>query len=146
VTAVATEPRAVVERLAQELLSELASLPAVRKSVRVAQASEGLACLVLVWRADARMPTAIREGPRTRKSSARQQCRTDILAAVRNAGKPLTRKEVIRTLIAGKRTHGAGTIAKALAELTSVGELVNRKDKRGYRLPEWRRKTPSLFE
>jgi hypothetical protein len=145
---VATEPRAVVERLAQELIAELASLPAARKSVRVAHAGEGLACLVLVWKADARMPTALGEGPRTRKSGAREQCRADVLAAVRGAGRPLTRKEVVRALKAAKSGHGTGTVAKALAELTASGELVNRRDKRGYRLPEWWRRveTPSLFE
>jgi hypothetical protein len=36
-------------------------------------------------------------------------------------------------------------VAKALAELTAAGELVNRKDKRGYRLPEWARPHPTLF-
>ena len=73
---------------------------------------------------------------------------SDVLAAVRNAGRPLTRKEVIRALKAAKLRHGAGTVAKALAELTSSGQLVNRRDKRGYRLPEWRRRTetPSLFD
>src|SRR5438552_17753695 len=90
---VPTEPRAVVERLAQELLTELASHPEGRKSMRVAHAGEGLACLVLVWRADSRMPTALGEGPRSRKSGARRQCRSDVLAAVREAGRPVTRKE-----------------------------------------------------
>jgi hypothetical protein len=138
----------VVERLAQELLTELASHPDGRKSMRVARAGEGLACLVLVWRADSRMPTALSEGPKTRKSGAREQCRSDVVAAVREAGRPLTRKEVVRTLKTSKCRHGAGTIAKALAELTSAGDLVNRRDKRGYRLPEWRRRTetPSLFD
>lgn len=42
--------------------------------------------------------------------------------------------------------HGPGTVAKALAELTRAGELVNPQDKRGYRLPEWVRKTPGLFD
>jgi hypothetical protein len=47
---------------------------------------------------------------------------------------------------AGKQ-HGADTVAKALADLTAAGELVNPKDKKGYRLPQWRRKqTPSLFD
>lgn len=43
--------------------------------------------------------------------------------------------------------HGPGTIAKALAELTAVGELVNKLDRRGYRLPDWPKppRTPSLF-
>jgi hypothetical protein len=53
----------------------------------------------------------------------------------------VTRKE-----FAGKH-HGPGTVAKALADLTAAGELVNPKDKKGYRLPEWRKdKTPSLFD
>ena len=53
-----------------------------------------------------------------------------------------------RALKASRLGHGAGTVAKALAELTAAGELVNRRDKRGYRLPEWwkRVETPSLFE
>ena len=78
----------------------------------------------------------------------REQCRLDVMAAVREAGRPLTRKEVVRVLKAGKKGHGAGTVAKALAELTAAGGLVNRRDKRGYRLPEWRRRveTPSLFD
>jgi hypothetical protein len=43
-------------------------------------------------------------------------------------------------------SHGAGTVMKALAELTAAGELVNHKDKKGYRLPAWRRDdTPGLF-
>ena len=47
---------------------------------------------------------------------------------------------------AGKR-HGPGTVAKALADLTSAGELVNRKDKKGYRLAGWLRSaTPSMFD
>jgi hypothetical protein len=33
-----------------------------------------------------------------------------------------------------------------LAELTAAGELVNQKDKKGYRLTEWRKDdTPCLF-
>ncbi len=37
---------------------------------------------------------------------------------------------------------------KRLADLTGVSELVNMKDKKGYRLPEWlrRKKSRSLFE
>jgi hypothetical protein len=38
-----------------------------------------------------------------------------------------------------------GTVAKALADLTAAGELVNPRDKRGYRLPGWVRPHPSLF-
>ena len=59
----------------------------------------------------------------------------------------LTRKEVVRALRDAGKGHGAGTIAKALADLTSAGELVNPKDKKGYRLAGWRRdETPSLFD
>jgi hypothetical protein len=61
------------------------------------------------------------------------------------SGEPLTRKQIVKVL---RKSHGVGTIAKALADLTRSGELVNRKDKRGYRLPEWpkRAETPSLFD
>jgi hypothetical protein len=55
----------------------------------------------------------------------------------REVGEPLTRKELVRILRSRKKPHGVGTIAKALADLTASGELVNRKDKRGYRLPDW---------
>jgi hypothetical protein len=39
-------------------------------------------------------------------------------------------------------------VARALADLTSVGELVNRMDRKGYRLTEWPKpsETPSLFD
>ena len=63
------------------------------------------------------------------------------------AGRALTRKEVVKALkVAGKR-HGPGTVAKALADLTAAGELVNPKDKKGYRPAGWRRSaTPSMFD
>jgi hypothetical protein len=46
------------------------------------------------------------------------------------------------------KMRSVGTVVKALAELTAAGELVNPKDKRGYRLPEWPRRprTPNLFD
>jgi len=52
------------------------------------------------------------------------------------------------TLKNAGKNHGAGTTAKALADLTAAGQLVNPKDKKGYRLREWRKKnyTPSLFD
>jgi hypothetical protein len=54
----------------------------------------------------------------------------------------------MKALREAKRMRGAGTVAKALADLRAAGELVNPKDKRGYRLPEWpkRPQTPSLFD
>jgi hypothetical protein len=48
----------------------------------------------------------------------------DIIAAIREAGEPLTRKELVRILRSRRKPHGVGTIAKALADLTASGELV----------------------
>jgi hypothetical protein len=66
---------------------------------------------------------------------------------VQAVGRALTRKEVIRALRAAGKAHGPGTVDKALADLTAAGELVNPRDKRGYRLPDWPRRprTRSLF-
>ncbi|MCU1295618.1 MAG: hypothetical protein JWP08_4468 [Bryobacterales bacterium] len=79
--------------------------------------------------------------PRARRA----RCRADVVAAVTAAGRALTRKEVVRALKDAKAGHGVGTVAKALAELTASGELVNTRDNRGYRLPGWVRRQPSLF-
>ncbi|MDB5310855.1 MAG: hypothetical protein JWO38_5057 [Gemmataceae bacterium] len=87
------------------------------------------------------------ERPKPRQADGgRERCREDVLAAVRAACRPLTRKEVIRALKAAGGDHGAGTVAKALADLTRSGELLNLKDKRGYRLPGWVRRHPGLFD
>ena len=113
----------------------------------MADAADGLACLILVWPVDARMPTARGEQPMPKPpDGGRERCREDILVAVRAAGRPLTRKEVVRALKDAGADHGAGTVAKALADLTRRKELVNLKDKRGYRLPGWVRKHPGLFD
>ena len=66
---------------------------------------------------------------------------------LRAANKSLTRKQVVKALKDAGKDHGAGTIARALADLTAAGELVNPKDKNGYRLPDWvrRSQTKSLF-
>ncbi len=142
-----TPPRTVVARYAAELLRELATSASATGPVRVTDAAGGLACMVLVWPADAVMPTSRGERPTPKKAgSGREQCRADIMVAVRAAGHPLTRKEVIRALRAAGADHGAGTVAKALADLTQSKELVNRQDKRGYRLPEWVRRHPGLFD
>lgn len=99
-----------------------------------------LACLVQVWGAGQSIPTA-------RDVNRRAGCRQDILKLVGDSGKPLIRKQIVRGLREVGKPYGTGTVAKALAELTASGELVNPKDKRGYRLPAWPRrpKTPSLF-
>jgi hypothetical protein len=83
---------------------------------------------------------------RRRASGGRAECKADIVAVVRAAGQALTRKEIIRALKLAGKQHGPGTVAKALADLTAAGELVNPKDKKGYRLAGWKRdRTPSLF-
>ena len=67
---------------------------------------------------------------------------------VREVGRPLTRKEIVRGLKDRKKGHGPGTVAKALTDLTAAGELVNPQDKKGYRLATWLRhpETSSLFD
>lgn len=133
-----TSPRAAVERWADELLAGLVGGPPTG-SVRVTAASGGLTCLVLVWPSADRMPTA------RRNRQGRDGCRADVLAAIRAAGRPLTRKEVVRALKDAGVRHGPGTVAKALADLTASRALINPRDKRGYRLPEWVRPHPTLF-
>ncbi|QEL14816.1 hypothetical protein PX52LOC_01714 [Limnoglobus roseus] len=125
------------------LLSGLAgALP-----LRVTDADGKLACLIQVWDATRPMPTAS-AARRPRSPGQRAGCKGDILAAIRDAGRPLTRKQIVKLFRDERKGHGPGTVAKALADLTKAGELVNPKDKRGYRLAEWPRaeRTPSMFE
>jgi hypothetical protein len=58
----------------------------------------------------------------------------------------LTRKEVVRALKDVGAKHGPNTVAKALADLTMSRALINRRGKRGYRLPKWVRRHPTLFD
>jgi hypothetical protein len=60
----------------------------------------------------------------------------------------MTRKQLVKALRDARAGHGPGTVAKALVDLTASGELVNPKDKKGYRLADWpkRPRTPSLFD
>lgn len=141
-----TDPRDAVRAAALTLLKALAELPD-RSPVRVAETGGGLACLIQVWEAGTAPPTAAGER-RSNPPARRDGCRRDIVAALRAAGRPLTRKQLVRVLREGKKGHGPGTVAKALADLTASGALVNPKDKRGYRLAEWPRRsqTPSLFD
>ena len=84
---------------------------------------------------------------RNRAKGERAGCKADILAVVTAAGRALTRKEVVRALKAAGKQHGPGPAAKALADLTGADELVNSKDKKGYRPAGWRRSaTPSMFD
>jgi len=137
---VPTDPRAVVRSAARDLLRTLADRPDPLP-LRLVEADGRIACLILVWAAGGAMPVARRPG-------CRDACRRDILAALRAAGRPLTRKQLVKALRGAKAGHGPGTVAKALADLTNTGELVNTRDKRGYRLPDWVRRddTPSLFD
>lgn len=136
-----SDPRATVQTAARELLRLLSAQPALPK-LRVAEADGGLACLIQVWDASGPMPIATQP-----KGGRRAGCRQDIVQAIRDVGLPLTRKQLVKAFRDAKKAHGPGTIAKALADLTSAGELVNPRDKRGYRLSEWPRRprTPSLF-
>jgi hypothetical protein len=140
------DARSLVEEAVRGLLRTLAALPQGSVPLRVAEAEGGLACLVQVWPAGGLMP-AVAVERRRRISGARARCREDVLAVVRRAGRAITRKEVIKALRAAGLSHGPGTVSKALADLTAAGELVNPRDKRGYRLPDWPRRprTRSLF-
>jgi hypothetical protein len=111
--------------------------------MRVVEAADGLACLIQVWEANGRIPTGYRK-----TGGRRAGCRIDLLAVIRDAGRALSRKELVKALRDAKKAHGAGTVAKALAELTASGKLVNPKDKKGYRLAAWARRsrTPNLFD
>ena len=140
------DARSLVEEMVRGLLRALADSSVGLAPLRVAEAEGGLACLIQVWPAGGLMPAVAAER-RRRISGARAQCREDVLAVVRRAGRAVTRKEVIRALRAAGTSHGPGTVSKALADLTACGELVNPRDKRGYRMPDWPRRprTKSLF-
>ncbi|HJZ54698.1 MAG TPA: hypothetical protein VKE74_07045 [Gemmataceae bacterium] len=140
-----SDPREAVERAARDLLRSLADLPHPL-TLRVADAEGQVACLILVWNAAQVMPTVGAER-RRRAGCGRADCKKDIVEVVSAAGRALTRKEVVKALREAGKEHGVGTVAKALADLTGSGELVNPKDKKGYRIPDWvrRSKTPSLF-
>lgn len=75
----------------------------------------------------------------------RGACRDAVMGVIRAAGRAMRRAAVASAL---RAEHGPGTVAKALADLTRSGELVNPRDRRGYRLPELYRRslTPSLFD
>ena len=135
--------RGIIERWVEGLLKELAESGEDLPRARVAAAGSGMACLIQVWPMRTQMPTA--KGERLVPGSRRKRCRDDVIAVVSAAGHLLTRKEIIRALKDAKAGHGVGTIAKALAELTASGEMVNTRDRRGYRLPAWMRHQPSLF-
>jgi hypothetical protein len=140
------DARSVVEEVARQLLGALADLGRPVAALRVADADGELACLIQVWPAATAMPVAAAER-RRRANGGRVQCKEDVLAVVRATGRPLTRKEVVKALRAAGTPHGAGTVNKALADLTAAGELVNPRDRRGYRLKNWPRRpsTRSLF-
>lgn len=140
------EPRPAVESLARELLRTLATLNG-GSPLRVLETDGRKSCLILVWDATDQMPT-IGEERREREREPRVQCKQDILEAIRAAGKPLTHKQLVKAFRETKKGHGVSTVAKALADLTTAGELVNRMDRQGYRLAEWPKpvETPSLFD
>jgi hypothetical protein len=146
VNVVLTEPRISIERVARDLVCSLADRADLEPQ-RVVDLEGRAACLILVWDATQGMPSAGIARQR-RSSGGRIACKADIAETVRTAGRPMTRKEVVKALRQAGKSHGQGTVAKALADLTSIGELVNLKDKKGYRLPQWlrRKRSRSLFE
>jgi hypothetical protein len=140
-----TDPRAEVERAARDLVVALSNLPTL-PALRVADVEGKAVCLIQVWTATEFMPTASAER-RRRAKGGRAGCKADILEVVKAAAQAVTRKEIVRALRSAGKQHGPGTVAKALADLTAAGQLVNPKDKKGYRLAGWRKdKTPSLFD
>lgn len=104
-----------------------ASASALTGQVMVRCAVGGLVCEVRVGPSQ----------PRPRSATVRAACKADVLAVIGAADRPLPRLKVIRALRAVGKPHGAGTVAKALADLTRERALVNPRDKRGYRLPGW---------
>jgi hypothetical protein len=130
-------------RAARDLLRALADLPGPT-TLRVTEAEGRQGCLILVFDAAQVMPVAVAER-RRRMGGRRAECKQDILEVVRAANRALVRKQVLKALKAAGKEHGLGTVAKALADLTKAGELVNPKDKKGYRLPAWDREHPNLF-
>jgi hypothetical protein len=137
------DPGAVTASIARELLRVL-SEQGSPLNLRVAEAEGQQACLILVWNAKCSMPTVGAERQR-REGGRRAECKDDVVEVVRTAGRALPRKQVVRFLKDAGKKHGPSTVAKALAELTKCGELVNPKDKKGYRLPGWIRPRPALF-
>ena len=81
------------------------------------------------------------EGPASRDGNR-------IVEVVKTTDNVQTQRVVVRALRLAGKTHGPGTVAKALADLTAAGLLVNPRDKKGYRLPEWRKRNtqPGLFD
>jgi hypothetical protein len=148
VRVMSTNPHDVVEQAARDLVFTLSNCPIV-PTFRVADSQGKVACLILVWDATEAMPAIDLDLERRRRSNGgRIACKKDIIDIIHTSNCPLTRKEILKALRQNGKIHGTGTVAKALADLTTLGELVNQKDKKGYRLPTWirRQKTPSLFE
>lgn len=143
---VSNELQVSIERVARDLVCILADRQNLRPQ-RVVQYEGRAACLILVWDSTEGMP-AVGSARHRVSGGGRIACKADIVEMVRTSGRPLTRKELLKALRQAGRVHGVGTVAKALADLTNIGELVNLKDKKGYRLPEWlrRQKSRSLFE
>ncbi len=136
------DPKAVAAEALRRLLAVLAD---AGEPLRVVEVAGGRAALLLVWDAAAPMP-AVAADRRRRSRQGRDGCRADVLAAVRAAGVPLTRKEVVTAVRRAGHAHEPGTVAKALADLTAAGGLANSRDKKGYRLPGWVRPRLTLFD
>jgi hypothetical protein len=131
-----TDPRTTVERAARELLGTLADLPDPPR-LRVTDSAGRVACTIVVWATGG-------AGPRPR--GRRAGCRAAVLAVLRVAGRAMTHGQLLEALRDAGTPHSPATVMRALADLTRAGEVVNPKDRRGYRLASWPLPgTPPLF-
>ncbi len=145
-TRVPIHPRQVLERTARELvLLFCEQIPT--PSLRVADTQGRAACLILLWDASQPMPLAGAER-RQRVGQGRLQCKMDLVEVLRSSGRPLVARDLERALQQAGKTHRSSAVARALADLTAAGELVNARDRKGYRLPDWVRpqRTRGLFD
>ena len=139
-----TDPRAAVERAARELLRRLAER-ADPPTLRVAEVEGAVACLIQVWDARRLMPTVGAERSGGRSGGGPSARRTCWRSCGRRVGRSPERRFCGRLRLAEKH-HGPGTVAKALADLHRDGGTREPQGDKRYRMPEWRRKTPGLFD
>jgi hypothetical protein len=134
-------PRAAIERRIAEVFAELPA-GSVPTTFRAVGEADGVAWMLMLWPTTGPMP-AIRSPITSGGCGPRSACRAAILDLFRTVGRPLKLTSVVHRL---SDRFGESTVAKALAELMKSGELVNPRDRRGYRLPELVGGPPSLFE
>lgn len=135
-----------VVRHARQIAAEQA-MKRFPPTCRIVESSGNCGVMVTVWDHRDVMPTAgSTRRPKPGPKGLKDVVKAAILDAIGAAGKPLTTKDVARELREARVVVGASTVLKALAELTQAGQLVNPRDRRGYRLPgDAPPAAPSLF-